>query len=80
MLVFLVTSCHVIIEACVGPKLHITKFAGVGKSVWEVFCLAVVSNISRGSIGEVMAIATVVVARVVSQDILLQVLWAGQPS
>ena len=78
--VFLVTSCHVIIEACVGPKLHITKFAGVGKSVWEVFCLAVISNISRGSIGEVMAIATVVVARVVSQDILLQVLWTGQPS
>ena len=65
------TSCHVIIEACVGPKLHITKFAGVGKSVWEVFCLAVVSNISRRSIEEVMAIATVVVAHVTYSIILI---------
>ena len=74
------TSGHVVVKASVGSKCHITDLARIDESVWEVLGLAVVSNISRGSIGEVMAIATVVVARVVSQDILLQVLWTGQPS
>ena len=69
-----------VVKASVGSKCHITDLARIDESVWEVLCLAVVSDICWGSIGEVMAEGAEVDAQWVSEDILLQILRTAQSS
>ena len=45
LLVLLVTSGHMVVKASVGSECHITDLARIDESVWEVLCLAVVSDI-----------------------------------
>ena len=41
------TSGHMVVKPGVGSENHTTDLASVNESVWEVLCLAVVSNICR---------------------------------